>query len=77
MSTLTPSGPAFPRRRITRSGSAIAGLATILALWLGLTAPGISPAAPTPAAEATVGTSSQSTTTDTTVNFVHHRHTHR
>ena len=77
MSTLTPSSPVSPRRRFTRTGSAIAGLATILALWLGLSAPGISPVAPTPAAEATVGTSNQGGTTDTTVDFVHHRHAQR
>jgi hypothetical protein len=76
MSTFPPSGPAPHRRRFTRSGSVITALATVVALWLGLSAPGISPVAPTPTAEATIGTRNQSTT-DATVNVVHHRHAHR
>lgn len=87
MSGSTPSPPTVNRRRFTRSGSLIAGVATLTAVWLGLSAPGVSPVAPTPAAEATVGTSSQSTgnqstgsqngSTDVPVDLVHHRHGHR
>jgi hypothetical protein len=75
----TFAGPpaTFDRRRFTRSGSVIAGLATIVAVWLGLAAPGISPVTPVPTAEqATVGTSAQ-VGTDTTVTLVHRHHSHR
>ena len=36
------------RRAAGRSGAALAALATLVALWLGLTAPSVSPVAPVP-----------------------------
>jgi hypothetical protein len=38
-------------RRSGRSTKALAALATVVALWLGLTAPGQSPVAPVPASQ--------------------------
>ncbi|MCW2548307.1 MAG: hypothetical protein JWN96_2767 [Mycobacterium sp.] len=81
MTTPTPSPPAFYKRRFTRRGTCIAGLATVAAIYPGFSAPGVSPVTPTPTAEAIVGTTQQGTTnlggTDSTVNFVHHHRGHR
>jgi hypothetical protein len=77
MATSVPLPAAFHRRRFTRSGSAIAGLATILAVWLGLSAPGISPVAPTATAEQITVSRGDQSPTETTVTVVHRHHAHR
>lgn len=64
-------------RPATVSGSLIAGFATILALWLGLSAPAVSPVAPAPTALSEPVASASTGVTDTPVAFVHHHHGHR
>lgn len=50
MSVHSPPAPALQRARTRRSGPVLAGLAVVLALWLGLDAPAVSPVSP-PAAQ--------------------------
>jgi hypothetical protein len=62
-------------RRFTTSGSVIAGLTTVLALWFGLSAPSVSPVAPTPVAVQAPATTTNPGTTDIPVSFdQHHQH---
>jgi hypothetical protein len=81
MTSPMSSPPALFKRRFTRSGSLIAGLATVVAAYLGFSAPGVSPVTPAPTAASTADTSSHGTigqsAADSTVDFVRHHHGHR